>query len=145
MVQLAIIIFFNDVHLDLYTLNEGLFCGASITITVRSINFLMSYIIIYATSFLMIIITSSTISGPSGHLRLPLVVTKTWDNLPCSLSARLNTCCELFSFLIFEPSLVFKMSQTFQNVSISLRCFSSSSPAPIWRKFFGKPLMINLL
>ena len=50
-----------------------------------------------------------------------------------------------FPFLIFEPSWVFKMSQTFQNISISLRFFSSSSPAPIWRKFFGKPLMINLL
>ena len=33
--QLAIT-FFNDVHLDLYTLNEGLLCGASFAVTVSS-------------------------------------------------------------------------------------------------------------
>ena len=36
--QLAIT-FFNDVHLDLYTLNEGLLCGASFAVTVSFIHF----------------------------------------------------------------------------------------------------------
>ena len=38
--QLAIT-FFNDVHLDLYTLNEGLLCGASFAVTV---SFIQSFI-----------------------------------------------------------------------------------------------------
>ena len=33
--QLAIT-FFKDVHIDLYTLNEGLLCGASFAVTVYS-------------------------------------------------------------------------------------------------------------